>query len=111
MRCSMGPFSLKEVAQALDWKPSRIEKMISREHFTPEHAEAGGRHGRSWSFTDILKLRVLDEIPGTGAERRHILDQIPFDAVDGHLVAIADWSGPESERETPLIGGDILIER
>ena len=106
----MAPYTLKEVAKALRWKPSRIEKMISREYLVPEHAKAGGRRGRSWSFTDVVKLRLMDEIPGTAAEQRRVLDQIPFEAVGGLFVAIATWSGPESLVEIPLMGGGVHRE-
>jgi hypothetical protein len=110
--CFMGDYSIKEVAQALGWRPSRIEKMISRDNFVPERAHSGGRHGRTWSFTDVLKLQLISEIPGTAAERKRVIDQVYFGAVtDDQFVVIAYWSGPERIVKTPLLGGGMLTER
>src|SRR3954468_2905369 len=106
----MKPYTIKEVAQALGWKPSRIEKMISRAYFVPEHVAAGGRRGRSWSFLDVVKLRVLDQFPThlIASERRELLERVPFDNMAGRFLMIETVIRPRASDRYVNMAGETI---
>lgn len=102
----MKPYTIKEVAKALEWKPSRIEKMISREQFTPEQGSTAGRYGRGWTYRDVIRLRVFDLLPTMN--RQKVIEQIPFDELTDRYLMIEHITGPVETYEILTLGGSTV---